>query len=134
MFRPTGSPSRDQSDEEPAAGAAEAGGDKRLHPRQGDAVDQRLANPEEARNNRPFNLGSQQRIALRPPEQRQRRPPPARPRPSRDREQRVKATGVHQRKIDRDKPLMDAEHHRQQEQAGQHRRAKRVAVKMQEQP
>ena len=29
---------------------------------------------------------------------------------------------------------MDAEHHRQQEQAGQHRRAKRVAVKMQEQP
>ncbi|VTM90893.1 Uncharacterised protein [Raoultella ornithinolytica] len=41
---------------------------------------------------------------------------------------------IDQRKIDWYEALMDAEHHRQQEQTGEHRGAKRVAVEMEEQP
>ena len=69
---------------------------------------------------------------LRPPEKRQRRADLSGPGHRQNREQRVKPLRIHQREIDRHEALMDAEHHRQQEQASQHRRAERVAVKVQE--
>ena len=71
---------------------------------------------------------------LRPPEKRQRRANLSGPGHGQYRKQRVKPLRIHQREIDRHEALMDAEHHRQQEQAGQNRRSERVTVKVQKQP
>jgi hypothetical protein len=62
VLRPTGRPIQEMRPTTNPQRSAAAGGDEGFDPRQGDAVDERLTDPEQAGDDGAFDLGAQQGV------------------------------------------------------------------------